>query len=64
MRRDLEFNAFAVVTQKGSIVRHIEGYSVAPMLFRSKWEASRTAQAVGMGCSVVKVEVKIKRRLR
>ena len=64
MRKAWQFKTYAVVTAKGAIVRHIEGFSLAPMLFRSKWEAAKTAQAVGLGSEVIKVDVSLKRRFR
>lgn len=64
MRKNWEFNGYAVITGKGALVRHIEGFSMAPMLFRSKWQATKTATAVQLGSEVVKVEIKMKRRFR
>lgn len=64
MRKQWGFDVYALVTPKGAIVRHIEGSSLAPMLFRSRWEAAKMAKQVGVGSEVIRVDVTVKRRFR
>lgn len=56
-----KMNVWAVVTERGSLVRHLENTSIAPMLFRSRWEAIHAAKAVGLGSRAEKVEIRIRR---
>jgi len=61
VRDKWKMNVWAVVTGRGSLVRHLEKQSAAPLLFRTKAEAVRVALTIGMDSRPAKVEIRIRR---